>query len=131
MPHESLGNYGERLAALYLQRKGYFLLEKSFRTRYGEIDLIAAWRKRLVVFVEVKTWERLFSNGEGPSDRVDEKKQKKITDTALHYMKQHRLLGTSGRADVIEVIAQGEGGKPQFRHFENAFPAVGQFQMFG
>lgn len=130
-PNESVGAFGERLAAIYLERKGYFILERSFRTKTGEIDLIAVWRKKLLVFVEVKTGEWGPPPGEGPSDRVDERKQKKITDTALRYMKQHRLFGTSGRADVIEVVLRPDSGKgPCFRHFESAFQASGQFQMF-
>lgn len=130
-PNESVGAFGERLAAIYLERKGYFILERSFRTRTGEIDLIAVWRKKILVFVEVKTGEFGPPPGEGPSDRVDERKQRKITDTALRYMKQHRLFGTSGRADVIEVILRPESGNgPCFRHFESAFQASGQFQMF-
>lgn len=129
-PQETLGDYGERVAAVLLQRKGYLILERSFRTKTGEIDLIASFKSRIIVFVEVKAWENNLGDGTGPSDRVDEKKQKKITDTALRYYKQHRLWGTPGRADVIEVIQNGPGGGPMFRHFENAFEAVGQFQMF-
>ncbi|MFN7873797.1 MAG: YraN family protein [Pirellula sp.] len=129
-PQETLGAYGERLAALFLERKGYLILERSFRTKTGEIDIIASFRNSIVVFVEVKAWENNTSDGTGPSDRVDEKKQKKITDTALRYYKQHRLWGTPGRADVIEVIENGPGGTPSLRHFEYAFEAVGQFQMF-
>jgi putative endonuclease len=129
-PQETLGAYGERLAALLLERKGYLILERSFRTKTGEIDLIASFKSSTIVFVEVKAWENYAEDGSGPSDRVDEKKQKKITDTALRYYKQHRLWGTRGRADVIEVIQNGPGGVPTFRHFENAFEAVGQFQMF-
>lgn len=129
-PQETLGAYGERLAALLLERKGYLILERSFRTKTGEIDVIASYQNRMIVFVEVKAWENGTSDGTGPSDRVDEKKQKKITDTALRYYKQHRLWGTPGRADVIEVIQNGPDGSPFLRHFEYAFEAVGQFQMF-
>jgi putative endonuclease len=129
-PQETLGAYGERLAALLLERKGYLILERSFRTKTGEIDVIASYQNRMIVFVEVKAWENDTFDGTGPSDRVDEKKQKKITDTALRYYKQHRLWGTPGRADVIEVIQNGPGGAPCLRHFEYAFEAVGQFQMF-
>jgi putative endonuclease len=129
-PDETLGAYGERLAAILLERKGYLILERSFRTKTGEIDLIASYQNRIVVFVEVKAWEKESHDGTGPADRVDEKKQKKITDTALRYYKQHRLWGTPGRADVIEVIANSSKGGPALRHFEHAFEAVGQFQMF-
>jgi putative endonuclease len=127
--NESIGAYGERLAVIYLNRKGYFIIEHSFRTRSGEIDIVAAWKKRQIVFVEVKSSLVQHENDGGPSDRVHEQKQKKITDVALRFMKQHRLFGTPGRADVIEVILHGPDGKPSFRHFENAFQSIGAFQM--
>ncbi len=127
---ESLGTYGERIAGIYLQRKGYVLLEHSYRTKSGEIDLIAVQNRKTVVFVEVKTWTHAYENSGGPSDAVDEEKQAKITRTALMYMKQHRLLGSSGRADVIEIILGERPTHPDIRHFENAFDAVGSYQMF-
>ena len=127
---ESVGEYGERVAVIYLQRKGFFILEQSYRIKSGEIDIIAVWRKRVVVFVEVKTWAEQRENSGGPSDAVDDRKQEKITRTALTYMKRHRLLESSGRADVIEVVLGSDPKHPSFRHFENAFEAVGEYQMF-
>ena len=127
---ESLGAYGERIAAIFLERQGYFILERSYRQKSGEIDLIAAWQRRVVVFVEVKTWAIARENTGGPSDAVDKVKQEKITKTALIYMKRHRLLESAGRADVIEIILGGVPGRPVFRHFVDAFEAVGEYQMF-
>jgi putative endonuclease len=127
---ESVGAYGERIASLYLQRKGFLILEKSYRQKTGEIDIIAVWQRRDVVFVEVKTWAVIRENTGGPSNSVDERKQERITKTAMTYMKRHRLLESSGRADVVEVIVGTVPGRPTIRHFENAFEAVGLFQMF-
>jgi putative endonuclease len=128
---EPLGAYGERLAAVFLQRQGYLILERSYRIKSGEIDLIAVWKRKVVVFVEVKTWASSWENAGGPSDAVDEKKQEKITRVALAYMKRHHLLESSGRADVIAVFASVQPGmQPEFRHFVSAFEAIGQFQMF-
>jgi putative endonuclease len=130
-PNEPLGAYGERLAAVYLERQGYLILERSYRIKSGEIDLIAVWKRKVVVFVEVKTWAAPWENAGGPSDAVDEKKQEKITRVALAYMKRHQLLESPGRADVIAVFASVQPGmRPMFRHFVNAFEATGQFQMF-
>ena len=101
------------------------------RIKSGEIDLIAVWKRKVVVFVEVKTWASSWENAGGPSDAVDEKKQEKITRVALAYMKRHHLLESSGRADVIAVFASVQPGmQPEFRHFVSAFEAIGQFQMF-
>lgn len=127
---ESVGEYGERLAAVYLERKGYRILERSFRTRLGEIDLIAAWGNREIVFVEVKTWGGEWLHAGGPADAVDEEKQRKITQTALLYCKRHSLLQTPGRMDVIEVRFDPTTRRPMFRHIEHAFEAVGNYQMF-
>lgn len=127
---ETIGQYGERLASIYLERCGYRILERSFRTKVGEIDLIAAWGDRCIVFVEVKSWGSEWENAGGPADAVDEEKQRKITQTALIYCKRHGLLDTSGRADVIEVVFDAFSRRPIFRHFENAFEAVGKYQFY-
>ena len=129
-PNESVGAYGERIAAIYLERQRYIILEKSYRLKSGEIDVIAVWNRRVVVFVEVKTWAECRENIGGPSDAVDEAKQEKISKTAMIYMKRYRLLESAGRADVIEIVLGGIPGRPSIRHFENAFEAVGKFQMF-
>ncbi|MEQ1825956.1 MAG: YraN family protein [Pirellula sp.] len=130
LPTESVGQYGERLAAIFLERKGYFILERSFRIRSGEIDIIAVWQKRVVVFVEVKTWAMVLDNSGGPSDAVDDAKQEKITKTAMTYMKRHRMLECAGRADVLQIVLGTKPTAPEFRHFENAFESVGNFQLF-
>lgn len=93
-----MGAYGERIAAVFLERSGYIILERSYRLKSGEIDLIAVWERRVVVFVEVKTWAERKENTGGPSDAVDIAKQEKISKTALQYMKRHRLLESAGRA---------------------------------
>ena len=129
-PTESVGAYGERIAAIFLERQGFIVLEKSYRLKSGEIDVIAVWQRRVVVFVEVKTWAECRDNSGGPSDAVDAAKQEKISKTAMTYMKRHRLLESAGRADVIEVVLGKKPGRPTIRHFENAFEAVGKFQMF-
>ncbi len=129
-PTESVGAYGERIAAIFLERQGFIVLEKSYRLKSGEIDVIAVWQRRVVVFVEVKTWAACRENSGGPSDAVDDAKQEKISKTAMTYMKRHRLLESAGRADVIEVVLGNKPGRPTIRHYENAFEAVGKFQMF-
>jgi putative endonuclease len=129
-PNEPVGAYGERIAGIYLQRCGYIILERSYRVQSGEIDLIAVWDRRVVVFVEVKTWSSQQDNNGGPSDAVDEAKQEKISQLALKYMKRHRLLEGSGRTDVIQIVLGNDAGRPAIRHFENAFEAVGIFQMY-
>ena len=125
--YTSVGAIGEQLARKFLKRLGYRILETGFSVRQGEIDIIAV-DKRVVVFVEVKTWTR--SGQGGPSDAVDDRKQKRITSAALQYLKQNRLLETAARFDVVQVILETESGEPEIRHFQNAFEASGTYQMF-
>ena len=126
---EPTGLYGERLAVEYLKRCGYFILERSYRSPMGEIDIIAAWKATKVVFVEVKTWSKQKDNQGGPADAVDDIKQRKICRTALHYAKRHGLLDTPGRFDVIEVVLGSDPGHPSFRHIQDAFESQEVFQM--
>ena len=126
---ESTGQYGERLAVEYLRRCGYFILERSYVSPMGEIDIIAAWRATQVVFIEVKTWSQQRDNAGGPADAVDDTKQRKICRTALHYAKRHGLLDTPGRFDVIEVVLGNEPQRPSFRHIQAAFESQEAFQM--
>lgn len=129
---ESPGQTGERLAVELLRRKGLRILARNERNTCGEIDVIAVETrkgKRTVVFVEVKA-RSASENGAGPSDAVDDRKQRQVTNAALFYLRSHRLLNHSVRFDVVSVVLDSGHGKPELRHFENAFEAVGEFQMF-
>jgi putative endonuclease len=126
---ESTGQFGERLAIEYLRRSGYFILEHSYTCPMGEVDIIAAWRATTVVFVEVKTWSSQGDSVGGPSDAVDQTKQRKICKTALHYAKRHGLLETPGRFDVIEIVLGDDPTRPRFRHIQAAFESPEAFQL--
>jgi putative endonuclease len=130
-PEESVGDFGERLATNFLVRKGYQIVARNERNLVGELDIIAvqkSFRKRVIVFVEVKTWTHT-ENGSGPSDAVDDHKQKQITGAALVFLRSKRLLEYSCRFDVVAVTLKGHDSQPEIRHFENAFEAVGMFQL--
>ncbi|QDV27162.1 YraN family protein [Aureliella helgolandensis] len=123
-----LGPAGERLAARFLQKQGYRILERSHRQRLGEIDLIAL-DGQTIVFVEVKT--RSSSLGADPSEAVDLRKQTKLTRAALVYLKKRNLLETPARFDVVSIVwPHPTRGQPRLRHFPNAFEATGRGQMF-
>ncbi|MEM8733405.1 MAG: YraN family protein [Planctomycetota bacterium] len=124
---EPLGLRGEKLAAKYLRRKGYRILEHSHRQRRGEIDLIAL-HKKCIVFVEVKTWRS--GTGGDPSEAVDLRKQKRLTRAALIYLKEKRVLDQPARFDVISIVWP-ESSEPTIRHFESAFEATGNGQLYG
>ena len=114
-----LGRWGEALAAEHLRRAGYQILAANWRSRFGEIDLIAADQNYLC-FVEVKLRKSAAFGGAG--EFVDRHKQDKLRLTAELYLSQHPTR-LQPRFDVIEVYApQGTDTKaPRVRHIENAF----------
>ncbi len=80
------GKKGELLASQYLQKKGLQIIEKNWRCRWGEIDLIALQGKKLI-FVEVKS-RQTKNYGKG-LEAVHYSKQQKMLRTALHYLQKH------------------------------------------
>lgn len=110
------GRLAEMKAANYLREKGYCLIEHSYKSRFGEIDLIFEY-KNFIVFVEVK------ARGEGsiaqPREFVDEIKQKKIISTANLYIMQYKVK-LQPRFDVIEIFLKNNRIK-SIKHLENAF----------
>jgi putative endonuclease len=115
---KEIGDFGEHAAEIFLEQKGYSILERQFRCKMGEIDLIAE-QGDYTIFVEVKT--RKNCNYGRPSEYVDWKKQEKIRKTALFYMGS---LSQTVRFDVIEVfydVQKGECSIKKIEHLENAF----------
>lgn len=96
------GVEGEDLAAQYLESQGLRILARNYRTRYGEIDLIAK-DKDTWVFVEVKF--RVLASPLSAIEAVTVSKQKKIVGAALSYMKKHHLHEQNLRFDVITLEA--------------------------
>lgn len=115
-PQPSLGGSGEEIAAAYLQRRGYVILAKNYRKRFGEIDIVAAEGDTLV-FVEVKT--RTSAAFGSPLEAVDGRKQRRMAKAALAYLSAGNLHGRPARFDVVAVRLQ-QGG-PQIEHVRNAF----------
>ena len=114
-----LGKEGERIAEIYLRKKGYRVVERNYRCPVGELDLILLDR-RVVVFVEVKT--RSDDRFGAPLESVGPRKQKKMIKTALFFLTRHRLHNRDARFDVVGISYQG--GEPMVEHVENAFEVV-------
>ncbi|MCR5401597.1 MAG: YraN family protein [Treponema sp.] len=110
------GNAGEDKAAFYLIKKGYEIIQRNYRTRRGEIDIIAK-KEELLVFVEVKTLPN--GNAELLSHVLDQRKQKRIIKTAKCFLAIHRQYSN----DFIrfDVIVNDMPGFPEVYHIENAF----------
>lgn len=122
---DQLGRRGEALAEAFLKRKGYKILEKNWKGKTGEIDIIAQ-DKKTVVFVEVKT--RATEKFGAPVEAVDNHKQKHIVNVAKEYIQQNKLSKTPIRFDVVSVrIKAGSLFErmrgPEIEHLINAFEA--------
>ena len=119
--NKSVGDFGETSACTYLKHYGYKILERNYRNRSGEIDIIAE-KGNYVVFVEVKT--RNSENFGAPSEAVNTIKQQKIANTAMAYI-AHCHSENDFRFDVIEVMYKKSvfGGfkTVKVNHIENAF----------
>lgn len=116
MNHIALGNIGENAAVDFLRKMGYEILDRNFRCKLGEIDIIAK-NKKLLVFVEVKTRRnKLYGM---PAEAVTYAKQQKIINTALYYLNGAGLSNPEVRFDVIEILYSEQG--IQCNHIVNAF----------
>ena len=113
------GSWGEMLAAQYLRKKRYKIEAAGYRSRFGEIDIIAR-NKQFLVFVEVKL--RKSGSFAQAMEFVDLKKQQRLRSTAAVYLSQNPTT-LQPRFDVIEIYAP-EGTltkKPEIHHMEDAF----------
>lgn len=113
---QTLGAWGEAIAAKYLEGLGYAILERNVRTAYGEIDLLAS-HEGVAVFVEVKT--RSSKDFGFPEEAVHPTKQQHLLDSAEDYLQSHPEVTGDWRIDVIS-IQRGSGRTPEIVHFENA-----------
>ena len=114
-----MGAWGEQLAGEYLRRKGYSLLAHSYRSRFGEIDLIVS-DDRFLVFVEVKL--RKNDKFARAVEYVDYRKQEKLRITAETYLSEHPTE-LQPRFDVIEIYAPRgmETRDVKITHWEDGF----------
>jgi len=113
------GKWGEKIAVEYLRKKGFKIVATGFRSRYGEIDVIAESKEYLTI-TEVKT--RRNPNFAHAREYVSKDKQRKIIATAKIWLTK-RPTKLQPRFDVIEIYAKdGELTKsPEIIHIENAF----------
>ncbi len=113
----NFGKKGEDLAVSLLIDNGYIILERNFRTKFGEIDIIAK-DKGTFAFVEVKT--RRSENFGLPLEAISKAKQRKISKMAVAFSQEKGLLGKMARFDVISIIYSVDGGY-EFKLFKDAF----------
>ncbi len=118
--HE-LGHLGERLAAEHLQRLGYRIVERNYRTRWGELDIVAQ-NGTTLVFCEVKT-RRMRAGDRTPLEAVHTLKQSRVRRMASSWLVQRRdrPYATELRFDAIGVTFDPTGRLASIEHLEGAF----------
>ena len=110
---------GEKIAAAYLKKNGYRIIEINFRCPIGEIDIVAKEKDDLV-FVEVKTRKSMELGY--PEQAVGIRKQKKMSQLALWYLQKRKIADTNARFDVVAVTLIPE--KNEVKLIKNAFDFI-------
>jgi putative endonuclease len=126
-PRRRLGACGEELAARHLAARGFEVVERNFRTRYGELDVVAR-DARYLVFCEVKT--RIVTHAAGAQDvlgpfaAIGPRKQRQVRAMAREWLSQGALDGARPpelRFDAIGVSFDATGRLLALEHLEAAF----------
>ncbi len=112
--HNELGKWGEDLATVFLEKKGYEIIERDWKSGRIDLDIIAREGATLVI-VEVKTRRnRLYGD---PEEAVDYRKRKSLQSAINHYVKSHRL-GQKVRFDIISIVGT-IGSEPEIDHIKD------------
>ena len=112
--HNIIGKYGEEIARDYLKRKGYKIIAQNYKTKRGEVDIIAT-HKKVLVFIEVRTKQHEWFGT--PEDSIGTQKIRKLTWNARAYVARMRHEGFY-RLDAVCVIIRNDGFQ-LVRHYEN------------
>jgi putative endonuclease len=117
----TLGAAGEQLAAEHLERRGFAILERNFRTRWGELDLVA-YNGRVLAFCEVKTRRAGGSRGSA-LEAVGPRKQAQVRRMAACWLAERRERPRAWelRLDAIGITVDGSGKLVALEHLEGAF----------
>lgn len=116
--NQKIGKYGENIATEYLEHLKYKIIEKNFRCKGGEIDIIAYdENNNELVFVEVKTRTNIKYGT--PKETVEKRKQKHIKLVATYYNYIYGIYDISSRFDVIEIFLYNNSCK--INHIKSAF----------
>jgi len=114
---KEVGARGEKLAADYLKKRGYKIIQRNFRCREGEIDIIAQ-KGEYLVFVEVRT-KRNTAFGT-PEESVTLSKREKLISLASAYLQSYDKPPQSWRIDVVAVELGPNNKVSRLEHIENA-----------
>ena len=118
---QKFGKLSEKLAAKFLKRRGYKILDTNYRCPLGEVDIVAA-DKDTVVFIEVRS--RSSDSCGFPFETINFNKRKRIIKTALFYQKRNSLDDYNVRFDVVSVLDNADK-KAQIELIKDAFNETG------
>lgn len=116
--NKDIGILGEKISTDYLRINGHKILDKNFKCRKGEIDIISI-KDSLIVFTEVKS--RFFISFGKPREAITYTKQLNIINSAKYYIFKNNLYNYNIRFDVIEIILDLNSTKYNLNHIEDAF----------
>ena len=115
-----IGRIGEDIACKYLRNKGFIILGRNVRQKWGEIDIVAKNIDGVIAFVEVKT---LREGGDlKPEDNLTKSKLAKLKRTAMLYAGHHHDLindQKGWRIDLVAITLEGEHGDTKISYYEN------------
>ncbi|RLC38267.1 YraN family protein [Candidatus Falkowbacteria bacterium] len=115
---KKVGDYGEKIAANYLKRKGYLIIEKNVKVSFKEIDIIAKI-KEIIVFIEVKT---RTSNTLGSADEaISGKKINNLKKAINSYLAENKIKANNIRLDFIAINIDKYKKIANIKHFEDIF----------
>ena len=113
---KELGSIGEKLAVSFLEAKGYRILERNFKSKIGEVDIVAQ-DKDTVCFIEVKA--RTTDDFGKAIEAVSTTKQRRLAKVALFYLRKNNLEDVGVRFDVVAIDFDEED--PKIEIIKNAF----------
>lgn len=112
--HNELGKWGEDIAAAFVDKKGYEILQRDWKSGHHDLDIIAKDEDTLVI-IEVKTRRnRLFGN---PEEAIDYKKRQSLLSATNHFVKSHHI-NVPVRFDIISIVGT-IGSTPEIDHIKD------------
>ena len=119
---QKVGQAGEDIACDYLKKKGFQILNRNFRTKWGELDIVALSKKTLV-FVEVKTLQKTLDRPSEflPEDEITPHKANQLRTMSQIYLSANKLpQDTACQIDIIAIELLDNNQISEIRHIENA-----------
>jgi len=119
---KKLGERGEKIALQYLKEKGYKILARNFKRKWGEIDIVAK-KKKKIVFIEVKTIRK--KEGFYPEDEIDWKKKRQLVKMAQIYLREFKIpLDSPWQIDIIAIEISLNSQRVKIKHYKNAIEDI-------